>query len=326
MRTKTTIAAAALALAALAPGAGAQEKITFRLDWTFYGAHAPFYLGVAKGLYKAEGLDVTIAEGNGSGNTAKVVAQGNDPLGFMDYGTMVKGVAGGMPLVAIFGVHQKNPMVIISHADAPLKSPKDLEGKVVAMAPAESTAQMYPVMMAAAGVDPAKVNVLAPAVGAKSALFLQKRADAITGVTYFHIPQLEAQGAKLHTFSYADFGVTALEGGIVANAEWLAKNGAAAKRFLKATAAAWAAAKANPAGAVDAAVKAKPELEKTRAVHLRQLALTFEIVETSNTKGKPLGTMSEADWKAMLDVLEKTKQIAQPIAPEKVFTNAHVPQ
>lgn len=306
-----------------AGAAGAQEKITLRLDYSIYGTHAPFYYGVEKGLYKAEGIDLRIGEGSGSSNTAKLVAQGIDPIGFMDYGTMLKGVAAGMPLKAVFAVHQRSPMVIISHADAPVRAPKDLEGKVLGMSASESTAQMFPVLAALNGVDQKKINVIAPAVGTKTALFLQRRADAITGVTYFHIPPLEAQGAKLHYFSYANFGVNALEGGLAANTQWLAANPETARRFLRATRKAYEAAQTDPAASVDALVRQRPEQARNRELLLRQLQLSLQASGTPNTKGLPFGVSSEKDWQAMVDQFVQSNQIERPIPTGALYTNEY---
>ena len=96
-------------------------------------------------------------------------------------------------------------------------------------------------------------------------------------------------------FFYADYGVTALEGGIVANSDWLAKNGDLAKGFLRATAKVWQMTLADPGAAIDAAHKAKPELKRDRDVHLKQLKLSFDLLATANTKGLPLGKMSDRD-------------------------------
>lgn len=323
MRILTIAAALAVSLAA-SGSTMAQEKLGLRLDYSIYGTHAPFYLGIENGLYKAEGIDLQIGEGSGSSNTAKLVAQGTDPIGFMDYGTMVKGIAAGMPLKAIFAVHQRSPMVIISHADAPIRSPKELEGKVLGMSASESTAQMFPVLAAIGGADPAKINVISPAVGAKTALFLQKRSDAITGVTYFHIPPLEAQGAKLSYFYYADFGVSALEGGVAANADWLKANPDLARRFVSATRKAFEIAKADPAVAVDAMVKLRPELARNRDLLVRQIELSMEATSTPNTTGMPFGKMSEKDWQAMVDQLVQSKQIGETIALDKLYTNEFI--
>jgi NitT/TauT family transport system substrate-binding protein len=321
----TTITCGAALLLAGAGSAHAQSKLNLRLDWSLYGTHAAFYLGVDKGLYKAEGIDLTVGEGSGSATTARLLAQGADPVAFLDFGTMAKGVGSGMPVKAILGVHQRSPMMILSHADAPVRTPKDLEGKVIAMAPAESTAQMFPVLLAAAGVDPAKVSVLSPATGAKTALFLQKRVDAITGVTYFHLPPLERDKVPVHYFTYGDHGVTALEGGVAANTDWLAANPDLARRFVKATQAAFVAAKADPAAAIDALIRQRPEQARNRDVLVRQLQISMESVATSNTAGMPFGRMSEKDWQTMVDQLVKSKQLPDAIPIEKLFSNEYVP-
>ena len=54
---------ALLALAVAAPGlAQPRDKFPFRLNWTLYGEHAPFFVARDKGFYKEEGLDVEIME------------------------------------------------------------------------------------------------------------------------------------------------------------------------------------------------------------------------------------------------------------------------
>ena len=56
---------AVLALAVAAPGFAQQklEKFPFRLNWTLYGEHAPFFVARDKGFYADEGLEVEILDG-----------------------------------------------------------------------------------------------------------------------------------------------------------------------------------------------------------------------------------------------------------------------
>ena len=51
---------AVAAIVALDATAHAQtpEKFQFRLNWTLYGEHAPFFVARDKGFYKEEGLNV----------------------------------------------------------------------------------------------------------------------------------------------------------------------------------------------------------------------------------------------------------------------------
>lgn len=320
------MALAVITALALSSAASAQDKVNFRLDWKIYGTHAPFFLAKEKGYYTAEKLDVTLSEGQGAATVAKLLAEGTDPLGFLDYGTMMKGIGQGLPLKAVFGINQSSPMIILSHADNPIKEPKDLEGKIVAMAPAESTAQIFPALLAAANIEPNKVSVINPAVGAKNALFLQKRADAITAYVNVQVAQLEAQGAKTSYFFYSKYGVDTMANGIAANADWLAKNPDIAKRFLRATAKGWIEAKKNPDAAIAAVLKAYPQLAGQKDVLRRQLDLSFPLLETPNTKGKPLGWMAKADWEKMQEVLSKYGGLKETKPAEQYYTNDFIPK
>ncbi len=61
--------------------AAAMTKVTLTLNWVPYGEHAPFYYGVKKGFYSAEGIDLTIKSGTGSGNTILQVSQDKTTFG-----------------------------------------------------------------------------------------------------------------------------------------------------------------------------------------------------------------------------------------------------
>jgi len=56
--------------------AAAGTPVTFQLNWMAGGPNAGFAAAVAEGYYKDVGLDVTLVQGNGSGNTAQLVANG----------------------------------------------------------------------------------------------------------------------------------------------------------------------------------------------------------------------------------------------------------
>src|SRR5688572_20501042 len=54
-----TVVAAAFAMMLAGGSAGAQQAVKFSLDFKFEGPSAPFVVGLDRGYYKAEGLDVT---------------------------------------------------------------------------------------------------------------------------------------------------------------------------------------------------------------------------------------------------------------------------
>lgn len=305
----------------------AKDKIGFLLDWTIYGTHAPFFLALEKGYYDAEGIDVKITEGMGSATVVKIVAEGKkNPIGYVDFGTMAKAVVAGIPVKAIFGISQDSPMCIISHKDNPISKPKELEGKVIAMAPTESTAVIFPALLAASGVDIKKVNIMTPAVGAKLALFLQHRTDAFTGYQQLQVPQAEDKGAKVYYFRYADFGANTMSNGIVASTRFISENKGLVKRFLRAMAKGWIEARKDPEAAVEAIFGTFPQYKDKKKLLVRQLELTFQLLETPNTKGKRLGWMSKKDWEQTQEILAKYAGLKKKIPVEQYFTNEYIPE
>src|SRR6201990_3740939 len=105
--------AAALAAAALSTAGSAQDNFSFRLNWTLYGEHAPFFVALDKGFYKAEGLEVEILEGSGSTTVAQLTANATNPVSYVDAATMMRGVNAGMPIRAVGVTLQQSPMAFI---------------------------------------------------------------------------------------------------------------------------------------------------------------------------------------------------------------------
>lgn len=327
-RRKVLVGSALLASSTLcAPfirKARAATAISFRLDWTIYGTHAPFFLALEEKMFDKAGLNVSIGEGQGSGTVAQLVGRGNDQMAFIDFASMIRAVEQGVPVIAVQRL-VANLMCVISPADEPVKTPKDLEGKVIAYAASESTGQMIPALLAKAGADMKKVSVLNPAVGAKNALFLQHRADAIPANVNVQVAELEAQGAKLYYFLYSDFGVELLSQGLAANVEWLKQNGDAAKAFVRVSRDAHAAALADPGKAVDLLIKRLPDQARNKRVLLRQMELSKDAYVTSATKGKPFGIMVDADWNTTQDTLVKYGALPRATPLDKLYTNAYQP-
>jgi ABC-type nitrate/sulfonate/bicarbonate transport system substrate-binding protein len=87
--------APALVAAGAAPWvrAAAGDKptpIRFTLDFRVTGQVAPFFVALAKGYYREQGLDVSIDVGNGSVASITRVASGAYDMGFGDVSALVE--------------------------------------------------------------------------------------------------------------------------------------------------------------------------------------------------------------------------------------------
>src|SRR5258708_37845332 len=87
---KLVLGMAAIALVSAALPAKAETPIKFSLDWKFEGTQAPFLVGLDKGYFKAEGLDVRVDTSGGSVGPINRIASGTYGMAFAEINSMMK--------------------------------------------------------------------------------------------------------------------------------------------------------------------------------------------------------------------------------------------
>ncbi len=319
---------AALALAALAAPAAAQQKFPFRLNWTLYGEHAPFFVARDKGFYKEEGLDVEIQEGSGSTTVSQLVANGTSPVAYVDAATMMRGVQAGMPIKAVGVTLQQSPMAFIYRADAPRPTKiSEIKGSRIAITAGDASLAIFTAFMGKLGMkveDVQMITVANPA--AKEQAVLNKQADALLGYFMDQGPRMQLQtGVKMGwTRLYDMAGVTTLSSAIIANVDWLKdpKNQDTLRRFLRATQRGWDYSNKNRAEAASIFRKAAPNF--TQEIALLEVDGTMTILHTDRTKGKPLAWTDAGDWKDSQTLLETYAKLKPAADVNVYFTNEYL--
>ena len=70
--------------------AQAQTKLKMVLNWKYQGPQGWFFLAEDKGYFKAEGLEITIDQGDGSATPIPKVASGTYDIGFGDINALIE--------------------------------------------------------------------------------------------------------------------------------------------------------------------------------------------------------------------------------------------
>jgi NitT/TauT family transport system substrate-binding protein len=78
------VCAALLALLPATASAQAKEKFTFALNWFAVGDHAAYWVALDKGYYAQRGLDVTLENSKGSGDSIAKVDTNRADAGLAD--------------------------------------------------------------------------------------------------------------------------------------------------------------------------------------------------------------------------------------------------
>ena len=314
--------ATALALCTSAV-AVAQDKVSLRLNWYLGGLHVPFYYGKERGFYTAEGIDLTINEGRGSANTVQVVAAGSDTFGMADSSSVVLTAARGADVKSVMSLLNSTGFAVVSLAETKLKTPKDLEGKRVAVSPGDPLGSLLQAVCKANNVDCGKIAMVQVDPAAKVVTVLEKKADALLGGAddqYFLIKQ---RGVEPAAMRYADWGANIVGMTIVAKDETLKKNPELVRRFVRATIRSWEESKKNPSAAVDAALKVKPDLNKQST--LDQLMVDIDLLDSKNSKGR-IGWGAQADWDQTLNILKQYRELKTDQPWTAFHTNDFLPK
>jgi NitT/TauT family transport system substrate-binding protein len=168
---------------------------------------APLYLGMQQGFFKQQKLTIKpqILEG-GAAVTAAVVS-GKLDFGFSATEPLTVARSKGLPVQIVSQGDQAAPSIakawdgLMVRPNGPIKSPKDLEGKTIAVNALSSMNELCTkAVLERDGVDVSKVKFLEVQFPDQVGALQAKRVDAISAVEPF-VSQAKAAGAR-SLFSY----------------------------------------------------------------------------------------------------------------------------
>ncbi|MBR1222695.1 ABC transporter substrate-binding protein [Bradyrhizobium sp. U87765 SZCCT0131] len=281
-----TIAAFAWAGLSVTTPASAADKVVLMLNWYVYGEHAPFYYGKEKGIYAAEGIDLDIQEGRGSAATTQAVAAKTANFGYVDVPTMMRATIKGAPVIATGVLLQTSPMSVMGFADKNIRKPEDIKGKTVAITPADSMTQIWPLFLKRTGLKEADFKTVAGDGQTKLNAVINGQADLLLGYVMDQSMKIkDATGKDVYPIKFADYGINMVSSGIIANTDYVKQNGDIVKRFMAATTKAVEAAEKDPKAAAQSILNANPKGGKIETL-TQGFELTIPLYRTPETKGE----------------------------------------
>jgi NitT/TauT family transport system substrate-binding protein len=305
--------AAALCLAAPAL-ATAQEKLTYMTNWYAQAEHGGFYQAVATGLYKKAGLDVTIKMGGPQVNILQLMAAGQADciMGSSDLQMMIAR-SGGLPVVTVAAVFQKDPQVLIGHED--VKTPEDFKGKTILIAP---TAQRgyWLFLKNKYGLNDGQTRPytfnIQPFVADKNTM----QQGYLTSEPF----AVQKAGVKANTFLLADLGWPSYATTVSCMEDTVKTRSAAVGAFVKATMEGWKSYLADPAPGNVLIKKDNPAMTDEQLAHSVAKMKEMGIVGSGDAVRLGIGTMNEARVKANWQFLVDNKLVdPAKVTPQQAF-------
>jgi NitT/TauT family transport system substrate-binding protein len=300
----------------------ASDKITIRFTWKLKGEYAPLFVALDKGYYKAEGLNVELAEGSGALTVIKMVGIGQEQFAYGPAVNAVQAVSQDLPVKLVALYQTSTPMGVISFPEVRLDTPKDLEGRTLAISVGETFSDMVRPFLKLNGVDIEKVTRVQMDNSARATQFLARRVDTMAVFLTNDLPKMEhVTKTKFNVLDVAAFGLKVPGAALIANSAWADANPELVRKVLRATGKGYADAMADPAAAAQILQKYLT-LKEDPGVLERQVRATM--ASTNAPAGKPIGWQDEATWTACLDLLAETGNLKVRKEPGAYYTNAYL--
>jgi NitT/TauT family transport system substrate-binding protein len=329
LRSARVTLALLVAAAVLAGPAAAQTPIKFALDGKFEGPAAPFAVGLDRGYYKAQGLDVSIETTAGPLDPITRVASGAADLGFADINAMIKfrDQNPNTPLKAVFMIYNRPPFAIITRKSRGVLRPKDLEGKKLGAPAADPAFAQWKILVQANGIDASKVAIENIGFPVREPMLAAAQIDAVTGLSFASYINLKDRGVQLDdiiVLLMADYGVELYGHAVIVNPKFAADKPDALKGFLHAVTRGLKDTVRDPATAVDSVIKRNDAANKATELERLRMALRDNIV-TPEVKANGYGGVDPARLDKAIDQIALTHSFRAKPKGSDVFDESYLP-
>lgn len=303
------------------------DKVTLRLNWSFYGIHAAFIYGKELGLYEAQNIDLAIKQGNGSGNAVKLVANKDSTFAYGSNGALISNATGGAPVIAVASIDAMGTDAVLCRPDSGITKFEDLKGKQIMTTAGAGVNNYFPVALQSAGMTIDDVQLTNVAESALVSSYLQNLAPCILAGIDDKPAQIEQEGGDPPViFNYANYGVAQPGYVLVAHKDMIAENPDLVSRFVKASLDSVQACLDDREACTKALVDYNSQLADTETMVRKQLDVSLDIVFSPNNTDKVLGLNVPADWTNVLELQKTYLELQTDMAAEDFYTNDFLPK
>ena len=312
----------------LCASAEAQTKIKMTLDWRFEGQTSFMWLGLQRGYFQKEGLDVQVDAGSGSTAAIQRIHTGAYDMGLGDMSALIEYYGnnpGQTRLQMVYLQYDEAPLAYYALKKSGAKSIADLAGKSISGQPFEVTRKMFPVFAHAAKIDPASVKWVTVDSQLRSNAVITGAAFACGG--FFTVPlEFEARGVKredIVELKVSDVGVRVYGNGLMVSSELIQKNPKAVQAFVRAMNRAFREMLAEPEASVKA-LNARDPLTEFKQ-EMERLTLLRPAILTSRTKDTGLGHVDKPTLEKQIEYVASSVQLKAKPTAEQIFNASFLP-
>jgi NitT/TauT family transport system substrate-binding protein len=318
LSTTTGAVAAALGPWGASPARAQKlDKLTFGTNWKAQAEHGGYYQAVATGLYKQNGLDVTIRMGGPQINHPQLLAagaidfnMGSNCFSALNY------VKNNIPMLCVGTVFQKDPQVLIAHAGQGHDTLAAMKGKPIMISPV-ARAGYWQFLRVKFGFTDDQIRTytfnMAPFLADKTAI----QQGFLTSEPY----KIEKAGAKIVVHLLADAGYSTYATTIETSWKLVNEKPDVVQRFVNATIEGWYSyLYGDPAPANALIKKDNPEMADDQIAHSLATLKKYGVVDSGDAETLGIGAMSDARWKDFHAIMVEAGLYAADLDLKRAYT------
>jgi NitT/TauT family transport system substrate-binding protein len=304
--------------------------IRFTLDWKYQGIHAFVFWAKDKGYFEAEGLNVSIDQGEGSAGTITRIASGayDAGIGDMNAAISLAGKQPGAQPLMVYTIYDSAPFALITKVSGPVKTLKDMAGRTLGYPAGGSAGALFPALAKRNGIDAGTVKITNMAPPLQEQMMLRGDVDAsavFTVTSYINLIGQKVDPDKdIRWLFYSSLGVNPYSNGILVSRKLANDNPKAVAGLVRALNRAFIEVAANPDAAILLIKKQEPllnaALEKQRLIYFYKTH-----VVTPGTGESGVGDVIDPRLAETITLNVDTFSLRNTPMPADIFSRAFLP-
>jgi NitT/TauT family transport system substrate-binding protein len=228
----------------------------------------------------------------------------------------------------VYMIYNKAPFALLTKADGPIKSVKDLEGSRLGSPAGGASFKLLPLLAKQNGVDYGKISIMQLSPSLQEQMLLQGQVDSIavfTATSYMNLVSLKLDPDKdFRWMYYSDLGLDLYSNGVMVSPKLAKEHPDAVSGLLRAINRSLREAVENPDAAIDLLATEEALIKKD--IERRRLLYVYKtLIDTAETRELGIGDVSDDRLRSAISAIATSFELPRLPNPGDIFDRSFLP-